>query len=403
MKADQIQNHISKIKDKGAMCIFIETGAGSVVYNELCKYPNTASKVVYYAESPNNWEYNKEKYMHGDDVRAVSVEVCANLIRFHHNNENAHYPILVSTVQIANDENTCSHGWFGFSFNSNQVFFHYTIRGNKTREEQLQIIALIGLDILASLGNPTEISNGYIDQIVGSNSPIRDLVTTMFNGMDNNDSNHCMIISKTGEIMRLEEYLRQNKNINVFKGSFNPLHPEHIEIANTMENTLMCISLHNRDINKSSNIDNMMKRIRLLHSYRYDIMIDTKGYYSDSYNLITSSTSFTELHKLNYLIGSDTMRRLLNDTVNDHGDNAVEAFHKLYNKATFHNFQRTGDVVLKVTGYDNILNYDIDTIGISSTTIRIHIENGTLESLSGDNENHLIDDEYITNLLKYFS
>ena len=41
--------------------ILIEVGAGCPVYNELTTRPSTASKIVYYCESPNSWQYNNLK------------------------------------------------------------------------------------------------------------------------------------------------------------------------------------------------------------------------------------------------------------------------------------------------------------------------------------------------------
>jgi len=385
-----IKGRINKILENKSNVVLIETGAGNVIYNTLCKYPNTASKIVYYAESPNNFEYNRDKYLHADNVRAVSPDVCFNFINYH-SELNTEKIILVNTIQIANDNKTCSHGWFGLFVDGEKLFFHYTIPNNKSRLEQLEIISLIGLDILASQGNIDLLINGYIDNILNTETPIKDTLTVLKNGYVNT-SNHCMILSKDGELIRLEDYLRKNSEVYVFKGSFDPLHEEHINIAKTRRNTLMCISLNNRDKNKSVSISNILKRIKLLYKYGFDIMIDTRGYYKDSYDLITSNTSFTDDHILHYLMGSDTTERLISDFKDDF--NSVEEFNNYYNKCSFYNYHRANVSDVSLEGFNNIFNFENTFKALSSTLIRSYIKEQKIDNLTELG----LSLEYITNL-----
>ena len=102
-----IQDKINTIKENNSYGVFIEVGGGLPTYNELCKHPNTASKITYYAESPNSWDYNKETYQHEPNVRAVSPEICLRFLTVHYmeimskeNKQNVNF-ILTNTVQIA--------------------------------------------------------------------------------------------------------------------------------------------------------------------------------------------------------------------------------------------------------------------------------------------------------------
>ena len=97
-----VQNKLNTIKKNNSYGVFIEVGAGMPVYNELCQHPNTASKIAYYAESPNSWDFNCETYQHDPLVRAVSAHVCLRFMSVHY------MEIMTKEVKSSSDVNFIS-------------------------------------------------------------------------------------------------------------------------------------------------------------------------------------------------------------------------------------------------------------------------------------------------------
>lgn len=405
---------IQRIKDKGLFGNLIEVGCGCPVYTELCNHPNTASKIVNYAFSPNNWEFSKKMYGHGNN-RAVSPEVIMKIVYETPLDDKVNF-ILVNTIQIANTSDVQTHGWFAmYSLVPNTQklkLYHFTINYFRSRKEYIDIIAQIGIDILAACNNVSELDNGYIDIILDPaaaayNSSnmfkfnVRDTLTAILNGKLNieNAHNTTLVLRSDGTIDRFNTLLRENiENLVIIKGSFNPVHPQHIRLLKSLNKNdelmgatkhVFCISLYNRDINKRVDVDSLMKRIDILHKLGYDVIIDCFGEYHYSYTSIINNVDYKESMNIHYVMGSDIMQRFLQDEnvmlcMDSDGDEAINVFNNRWNQCTFWYGTRPGFVDLVVDAkLKHVNRFDIEYSELSSTQIRVMLIDGDIEGIEG--------------------
>lgn len=424
---DFIMNKIETIKENKSFGVLIEVGLGQPVYNELCMHPNTASKIVYYAKSPNSWDYNKYTYKHDKNVRAISPEVLNNIIldelrsNFIHSANNQAFTvtnnnigntntkntfILANTVQVANNDTTQTHGWFGMSYGSNIKFYHFTINSDmQNRKHVSDLIAKIGLDIIASENNSAKLENGYIDIILDEkfNQLKNETLQTIVNAKlsIHNIHNASVVFTPKNEMIRYNDYLRsvQNSKLCVFKGSFNPIHSEHIKTIESIrelkqiDNVLLSISIYNRDPNKQIDVTNLLKRIKILNELGYTVLIDSFGMYHNSYTSMIHNVDFKNID-LNYVMGSDIARRFLEDEnvydvetskkqlKYDSPDIYVSYFNKKWNQCNFFYVSRIANDKINIHPKLENFNYiDIEYKDLSSTSIREHIANNNVDKL----------------------
>lgn len=415
-----IESKIQKIKDKRLFGNLVEVGAGCPVYAELCNHANTASKIINTAFSPNNWEWSKKHYEHGSN-RAVSSEVAENLIKSSQGgpDENINF-VLTNTIQISNTSDVQTHGWFAL-YTSGRVnyydckLYHFTINGFRTRKEYIEIMAYIGIDILAAYNEIEELDNGYIDSILdstrdGQKPNIKSTLTSILNGKLNIEHLHNTTtvlrafrdIDTYGNkgnytIDRLNTLLRQDlDNLCIIKGSFNPIHPQHIALLDAVYKSIellipcnkikkiFCISLYNRDTTKKIDIDNLMKRIDLIHALGYDVIIDCFGQYHYSYTSIINNVDYKKEMNIHYVMGSDIIQRFLQDegVTGFITTESVNKFNDKWNHCTFWWDKRPGFQDFKInSALKNIEQLTTVQKELSSTLIRDLIKEKEYETL----------------------
>lgn len=366
--------------------VIIETGAGCPLYNILCTQPNTASKLVLYSESPTDYEYTKVKYQLKDDGRAVSPQTVQNMVVIQNLTNPTIEWIFTNSIQIGNDYETQTHGWIGYKYKDKTTLYHFTINNFKkyTRIELLDLIQQICLDVFLSQNNGS-INNGYIDEVVDatlgenyiadSHYEYKTLLNNLIESkLLKENSDDTFICNYGSKFKRFNDFLRQykclNKELVIFKGSFNPLHPTHYDMYKTIldqgKYCIMMISINNRELNKKTDIDNLIKRVNILKALYIPFIINTRGYYEDCVYQFENHQECKDV-KYSFLLGDDTLKRLIDD------NNGTK---KDWSKIPFITVQRSWN---KIINKNYTIEYlDMDKTGVSSTHIRANMNDNSV-------------------------
>lgn len=329
---DQIIEKLFFIKNTFNKGIIIETGAGCPLYNILCTQSNTASKLVLYSESPTDFEYTKYKYQLKANCRAVSYETVQNMIVIQNLSNPSIEWIFTNSIQIGNDYETQTHGWIGYKYKDKTILYHFTINNYRkyNRIELLDLIQQICLDIFLSK-NDTNIDNGYIDEVIeatlGENYVVESQYEykTLLNNLVKSkllkeNSDDTFVCNYGSTFKRFNDFIRkikkENKELVIFKGSFDPLHTQHYSMYLKMiEQGKFCvlmISINNREINKIIDVNNLIKRINVLKQLNIPFILNTRGYYDDCIYQFENHQECKDI-KYSFLLGDDILKRLIDD------------------------------------------------------------------------------------------
>lgn len=364
-----------------------EVGAGTPVYNMLASRSGLASKYVLHVESNNDMEFSRSWNGINSSERMVSESTsnrlaCRTLesIQTHLRGDENHVYGLSNTVQISEqinpEKDSCvSHGYFTFykdEFYS--VNYHYTLPRSLKRSEQIEMIGFIGIEILNYELNGVYPTNEFIDY---SSNGLYNLLELMMKAKDKNNHNNAIVVDN-GKIKRLNDIFRNdNKDIVIYKGSFNPVTTAHLNTINYVKNkydiedknVYFCISLAHRE-DKVIDINTIIHRIELLNKIGFKVIVDTKGYFNDIYNACTYTNDYNG-QKIHLPLGYDVLRKLIDDCdlyFKDCGMSLDLMFQTLFKHAIFHAFDRGNKCE---TNKQNIIHEkEYVESSISSTEIR---------------------------------
>lgn len=349
-RIEQNLNNLRELTPTNVKVILNEVGAGMPVYTKMVSVQGVSSRLVLHAESNNDIEFTKEYNSLIFDKRLVSkynsyILAYNTKIRVEKYYKRTDIDIysLSNTVQMANNDNCTSHGYFSI-LNSTKGFthYHYTLPTNLSRQEQIDLIGLIGLEILNYHINGIEMTNGFIDY---TSEGIKKLVE--LNMLPNRLStemnfNTAFYVNTDNEVCRFNEIFRKlndDQNLLIYKGSFNPVSPGHLHTMGiaTDENNIsennryFCITLGHR-LDKKISSQSMVDRIELLTSLGYQVIVDTMPYFNDIYHHVIKCLDYNGC-KVVFPLGEDVLKRLYDDcTINFQKVNDVELTIKEINK-----------------------------------------------------------------------
>lgn len=384
-----------------------EVGAGMPVYSKLALYRGISSNFVLTAESNNDIEFTKKYNNIDDSLRLVSEEVSKILAKNTFTRARKYYKennliSISNTVQLSTDNNVISHGYFTFINSDKKVYtYHYTLPDD-VRATQIDLIGYIGLDILCHHLCGTKMCNGFIDY---TNEGLKKLININLNkdSYSKTMNHNTSFIVDNGVVKRTDDVLRNSngEDIMIFKGSFNPITPTHIDIFNNInvkkENKYFCISLVHRE-DKDITEQSIINRIKVLNKLGYKVIIDTIPYFNDIYNVIRYSPTYKG-QKIYFPLGEDVWNRLYLDVDSQNKCKYTKTKHLfriIFKNAEFILFNRNNrlDTHKVPNAKTLIINHDIN---MSSTNIRALLKDKNYKELYNIYKEHLSINEF-----KYF-
>jgi nicotinic acid mononucleotide adenylyltransferase len=290
-----------------------------------------ASKTIYCSECPYHKEYVKSKYgfdMNIERNRAVSKEYVMSIMNYSEYNklikETTIKTIFVATFQIGdNDPETVTHGWFGLKQSDCLILYHMTIRDTLSRMENIQIIRNTGLALLKNKNRPLiEEQNLYIDVI--------DVVYTLnydrrlYNVLNYMSDKDIICWDHRGKMCRAEELFRFSKDhsgekqIIVYKGSFNPPTIAHVNIMGSTINDFaiakftFMISVNTVDKSKID-YEELDKRIKMINMLGHSCIVNKNGKFSV---IIEYFKKNFKDYRIIFPVGTDTESRMEKELFN---------------------------------------------------------------------------------------
>jgi nicotinic acid mononucleotide adenylyltransferase len=349
--------------------IFIEIGAGGNTVASHFYNSEKASNTVYFSICPYSKE-SQEYYFGDSGHRSVSENQCYYIL----NQTKANHPdidfIFVSTFQMATEKSINTHGWIGIMTKKSTKYYHITIDEFMERSELIDKISSIGLQLLIE----QDINNNVftnIDIVLDEN--LNDDLETVIKL--NQHNTNCRIYLKSEQeseqmyLSRFEEFTRSKDIILIYKGSFNPVHNEHIVLVEEAkkkygvekENILFSISINTYDKGEVD-IQDIINRCMVINKLGYGVIIFRSGFYLK--NLINVRERYKK--KLVFLLGADTMQRVLEPYVDE-----PDSFNRDFENAEFFIYNRKGfDIKIKLYGIKNIEISNKEEGTESSTKIR---------------------------------
>ena len=286
----------------GRVFKLVEIGAGVPVADLILSAPG-ASKIVYETECP----YGSAKEKYGITDRMVSQEAVIKI--FKETNFKNFNSLVVTSFQIPSDNYVVPHGWVLISGPFGSYVFHVTLQHlylkEHSRRYYIERLGKVVIELISafednkSKPNTTKVVSGNVDY-----GDCEVLDQHMLN---------TIVCFENNLPVRFEDISRKYSSINLYKGSFNPVHSAHLEIAKIAENrneqskTFFAIS---RNIYQKGKVatDDLKERIRLINSYGYPVLVFDDGFFYD--NVLAVRNRF--YGKVNPIMGADTFNRLMN-------------------------------------------------------------------------------------------
>ena len=385
---------LKKLKDileaEGKKVLVVEIGAACPIAHGLMQCEG-ASKVVYHTESP--YGSAKSIYPHSlEDYRMVSAEAVAN-IAMHHvrrkHSENLDYnTVIVTSFQIRSggNDNKVPHGWVAIATIKGELSgeietFHLTMAyPDGEYYNRIESIEKIGLEVTALFDADRS------DTVDGG---------SMLSAMNSRAT--CLI--HEGKLARIEEVSRKYRRIVLYKGSFNPMHLAHEEIARKVmaEDTLVILGISRNTYSKGQvSLVEMVDRCKNISELGYTVAIFEEGYFYDSIEILKKRTGLP----VDVAMGVDTFNRLARcyDTGDfspleririysetgrlglalDWSDNRAKVFNAVFGDTIFHVFGR-GEPLYTSTLDPKIMFDETYNNPVSSSEIRVLEASGESE------------------------
>lgn len=389
-----LADKIKQIHNSSNLGIIVECGTGSVISNALYSYP-FASKTIYESKQPYNKEVQNKYY--GNSHRSVSWQFIKQVLEVELNNlpPSGRF-VLVTSFQVSDlNPSILTHGWIGIASTSGlQCYYHFTLPFNTHRNNYLNEIKNIGINLLHSFLFMKEFYCSYNDMVYNTQGQL--IPSTLSTALMDDDGMDNFVVSTPNGLVRFEDLVRDKKGIILQKGTYNPIHEGHLDIMKSSQKEypeypsafLVSIQKYDKDDAKFDDIINLIQKINELG---HNVIICKKPLFKENINWIRQR--WTDL-ELVFPVGLDTINRILLTDLDEFNEyynkfkikntkanlNAelIKYFEVLcnyvYSKTKFYVFKRKGYTEnISINLFNSIVkrndNYT-DEKGISSTKIR---------------------------------
>jgi nicotinic acid mononucleotide adenylyltransferase len=292
--------------------VFIETGCGVPVSSSLQDMAG-ASKTIYFAGCPYSQDYSVTTYGTNRDDRAVSEDYVNQITKYYIPliETKVINTIYVASFQIGQFNDIATHGWIALKYKDTHKLYHVSIRAPLSRKDYIARIGYIGIQLIALKNqlSPTDSRDLDIDIVLDGVTRVGEYIPT-FQLMS---LKGLLCFQPDGSLQRLETLCRDQRQLIVFKGSFNPPTLAHLDLATKTQRKYpdaklaFMISINTVDKGLIDYVD-LKQRIKWLTiNLGYTCIVSHGGKFIDAINYFQSS--FPQL-ELIFPVGEDTHKRM---------------------------------------------------------------------------------------------
>lgn len=393
---------ITDIHNSNLFGVVVEAGCGAALAHTLMSVSGSSS-TIYHSKQPYSKKYQESIY--GVFSRSVSREATEAILR-HEWDLIDNSPIatdvnfvITSSWQIGED-GKITHGWYSIRLRNGEIHsFHFTVRNSIGRLYALQRIGEIGVRILHYFSDNRTLNVSYDNPLFFSEGIMMDAFYVggdlayglLIKGLEASNDDYPVVFDN-GEAIRFEELMRRSEDVVVLKGSFNPLHHQHVRtIKHAKEikpgsTAVFLISTYMYD-KPHVETDDLINRIKAINDNGYPVIILKQPLFYKTFDIIKSWNNRNNFY---FIIGSDTLNRIYQTDYDSCGKSFgdtvyyVDSIKKQYNNrfkfllCIRKNFELVEQTKLYTEMYEIVTDYEDD--GVSSTAIR----NGERKNLLQD-------------------
>lgn len=324
---------VKNLINDGYKATIIECGHGALLINEFLSTPG-ASQLVLYGKQPYSKDVQHFDYPSTEDVRSVSQEFVYYVMRSELTRNHIQFGdktiTFVSSFQLGDDGKLC-HGYFGIGQFIDEephfTIYHLSFYG-KYGDKEYWIINIKNwlMDIVERHFYVSSKNVAMVDAIWESHRNSTGLIemkqnieATLIINNDTEDYENFLCFTPDNEMIRFEDIVRLNKGktkgIIMQKGSYNPFHRMHKNIAENAKKQypdyphvlVLSAVTCDKGVNSAAVLE---ERVKNLTKHGYYVIVNKSGLFHENVQWIRK---YYKTLNIIFPIGEDTIERFFRD------------------------------------------------------------------------------------------